>query len=313
MKKILISIIRKVIPTRVYRMIKGLPYLVPDGYRTRIQRYEDIAHRKHKFCNDAKMARLRLYCHILDKGLHRDDWEPGHSVNSYREAKTLVEQLDLAVELKDNSCLVWAKEIVHEYETRQQLDPKKINPLYAKQHVRSGSPEVLLELLQTRTSTRSLKNEAISKDVIKQIALAAAEAPSSCNRQTIRIFSTIDNAESLEVLKCFRGFTGFSEHIPCALVFCVDLRPYTFPGEIFVPTVDASLATENAVLMASVLGVSATLLSWGSSTVEENNRLRNLLNIPEYYEIVVGAACGYPAREAIRPKRKSVDDILFIK
>ena len=82
------------------------------------------------------------------------------------------------------------------------------------------------------------------------------------------------------------------------------------PRELFVPHLDVGLAAENAALMASSFGLSIVFLSWGSRTADNEHRLRTRFAIPEHYEIVVGAACGYPSLSPVRPARKRVTDTL---
>jgi nitroreductase len=85
------------------------------------------------------------------------------------------------------------------------------------------------------------------------------------------------------------------------------------PMELFVPHVDVGLVAGHAALMASALGLSITYLSWASRTKEHELALRQLLTIPDHYEVVVGAACGYPLRVAVKPQRKPVRTTLVYR
>jgi len=288
------------------------PLILPASYRSRLERYEDIALGDVEHNDDSQFALLRQYAHELDKGLHRKDWVPGHGESAYQKSRCLYRRL-IGNESPPNDVFRWIQNILSEYEQRKRQAPGEVAPLASTEEPFRLPPEDMARAIAARVSSRWFQQKKIQDAVLEQIAEAAVQAPSSCNRQTLQIFATLDPARALEILKCFKGFTGFSPFIPCAMVFCADLRPYQFPNELFIPTLDTALAVENALLMASAHGLNATLLTWGSRNAEEDRRLRHLLEIPNHMEIVVGAACGYPEQNAIRPARKSVAETLRLK
>ncbi|HPR69556.1 MAG TPA: nitroreductase family protein [Kiritimatiellia bacterium] len=304
------NLLRQLIPLRIRRCLRS-PLILPGSYRSRLDRYEQIALGGVEHSSDSQLAQLRQYAHELDKGLHRKDWEPGHGEAVYQKARCLYGQLAGNAASPDG-VFRWIQDILSEHEQRQHQPPDQVTPLAAEHEPFRLDPDAMAKAIAARVSSRWFQSRTIPETVLNQIVEAAAQAPSSCNRQTLQIFASLDPARTIEILKCFKGFTGFSPFIPCAMVFCADLRPYLFPNELFIPTLDTALAVENALLMASAHGLNATLLTWGSRNTEEDRRLRRILGIPDHIEIVVGAACGYPEKNAIRPARKSVADTLWL-
>jgi len=107
-------------------------------------------------------------------------------------------------------------------------------------------------------------------------------------------------------MKQFKGATGISEYVPGFMVFCADMRGYSYPAERMLPVVDVSLGMQSAALVAHAHGLSMTFLSWAQHTAGEDTALRELFDIPDYHEIVAGALCGYPAVSVEAPARKSI-------
>lgn len=301
--------IRKMLGEKSMKKIRLLrtPYLIHRNYEERIGIYVNLEDQSFTKDIEYYLSILRMNAHVLDKGLNRDDWEPNHSYSVYKKVKELLANVG---DLNDDS-VTWANEIVCEYESRQTMARKESASREIREPLISG--DTVLKFLQERTSSRAYRAERVSLQVVEKITEAALESPWSCSRQALRVYGSVDPAMALKVLSHFPGFTCFGRFVPCALVFCVDLRPYGMPSEIFVPHLDTGLAVENACLMASAIGLSTTLLSWGARLPKDEAGLRQFFEIPNYFEIVVGCACGYPARYPVRPPRKAVSKTLFLK
>ena len=64
------------------------------------------------------------------------------------------------------------------------------------------------------------------------------------------------------------------------------------------------LHNQNMILKATELGLSTLIMG-----IRDENKIREMLNIPAEETIVSVIALGYKDIEVDRPKRKSVDDI----
>ena len=107
MKKIIGKLLRKILPYKIYKLIANGFILVPRYYKTFIQdteKYMDISMQN----DDQKdILLMRKYGHIIDKGLHRKDAEPGHSKNIYYLLKQTIDKLSQNSIKKDPTYL-WA-------------------------------------------------------------------------------------------------------------------------------------------------------------------------------------------------------------
>ncbi len=301
-------VITRSVPRSLLRCVRMIvsPYILPGSYKGRLVRYERTERGRFSSNRESDLALLRMYSHVVDKGLNRPDWMPGHGHASYMMAKGLLEKHALT----DDPSVVWARQIIGEYEKRQMACCGSTPHLGMLVYPPPIKPDDLLRQMRYRISSRSYEDRRVGIGSIERIVEAALEAPWSCSRQALRVYASVNPDVACSVAHCFRGFSSFGSFVPCIMVFCVDLRPYSIPAELFVPHLDVGLACANAALMASSLGLAMVFLSWGSRTVDDERRLRTQFAIPDHYEIVVGACCGYPDRNPVRPARKKVADTL---
>ena len=281
--------------------------LVPGHYQEIVRNVElvtDLQRSSETLDNDYRAQKLRQYAHIVDKGLQRFDCEPGHSFRWYQLAQETLSQISDSTFLQDPS-VTWATQIIRKYERLQ----------CGEHAARRSEPEFeiaceygrLVDTIKTRRSIRFYSKRTVDLDVIEKIVEVINWSPTSCNRQTAKVFVTNDPSLVRSCLATCQGATGFSEFVPCFLCFCADLRPYAMPQEIWLPVLDVSLGIQNCCLVAHTLGLSTTLLSWAQHSDEDERELRHLLGIPNYYQIVVNGALGYPECSAPVPLRKSVE------
>lgn len=303
--------LKRCLPVQALEVVRKLrhPYLLDWRYANRMRRYEQFDCLNQGGVIQHHGATVRRLAHNVEKGLNRSDFEPGHSCHVYDQVKDILDHYD-----GDDGTAEWARSLLQDYESAQG-DVAMLEGKYRREYQRTSDhldPSALLSFLRLRRSCREYQDKLVLESEIKRIVEAGLEAPSSCSRQALRVFCSLTPEKSKAVLNCFTGFTCFSENVPAAMVFCVDLRPYFLPKELFVPTLDVGLAASNAALMATSLDLSMTYLSWGARRPEQEERLRRLMGIPEYCEIVVGATCGYPAYVPHRPERKHVNSALTI-
>jgi nitroreductase len=252
-----------------------------------------------------KRAMLRKYAHIIEKGLLRRDFVKGHSRSVYNGAKYILHQLKES----DESSVKWACFILEGYEKKNNggvLEKREDNLLKGK--YANVEYEKLFSLMKNRRSIRFYKHNEVSRNIVEQIIEPANWAPSSCNKQPIKIFCT-NKAELARVcLKQFKGGTCFGDYIPSFFVFCADIRAYVLPGEMFLPHIDVSLGVQNLLLAASTLGLEGTILSWAQKDNLEEKNIREILDIPVYYQIICGLVLGYPEFYPSPPARKSLNE-----
>lgn len=255
------------------------------------------------------MAELRKNGHLIDKGLQRSGWEPGHSSQAYAEAKSILSRLKTSRILHDPS-VIWVKEIITDYENIR----KSKNMISRRMDYQNTlcTLDSLLDAIHTRRSIRQYQRRPITEEIIKKIVDVINWSPTSCNRQTAKVFATNDAATVQSCLKLCPGGGGFGNFVPLFICFCSDIRAYEMATEVMMPYIDVSLGIQNCNLVAHTLGISMTLLSWAGHTNQQDRKLRQILGINANYEVIVNAVGGYPEHGVVAPSRKTIDSTLSL-
>jgi nitroreductase len=248
---------------------------------------------------------MRKYAHIIDKGLHRENAEPGHSQSTYNLLKRIVEKLS-NYPIKDDPTYLWATEKLRLYEQLQN-DPNHFASLHGESLFPSIDYKMLFELIKQRRSNRDFEVKNVTEEVILQLKDVVNWAANSCNKQPIRLFVTNNPQIAKECLKQCKGGTGFGDFIPSFWVFTANCRGYVWPSEANLPFIDTSLGAQNVFLAATTLGLSGTILSWAQKDNYEENKLRTILNIPSDYQIIFCSVIGYAKSTFLTPNRKKID------
>ncbi len=287
--------------------------LLPSGYRSSVKQLARIPNDK-KFAKEMGKQEvwnydLRRVAHILEKGLCHPAWTPGHSTTVRNELEELLIKVSESGAKNDPSYL-WAKSIIDEYDESQRAKQTKRN-LKGYDATREGI-ECLDVLLRSRRSIRNYQDRHIDDSVLNDLIESVNWSSTSCNRQPARVYVVRSSKRVSSVMKRFAGSTGFSRNVPCALVFCADMRAYTMPMEMYLPSIDVSLGIQNLALKAQNSGLSLTLMSWAHHSDLDDEGLRRDLGIPEWEQIVVGGLLGYPATTMSAPGRKTVEQTAVI-
>jgi nitroreductase len=302
-KNIIFGPLRK-LKALIWHQLYGL--VVPAQYREYVNTVAkirimqtDSRYQNHEYWTQ----KLRQAAHILDKGINTDQWEAGRSVFWYERAKEILEEIEVPEGTEDSS-IVWANDVIKRYEN---LQSQKKNCRRIRPNLEFGCyNEELQYVIRERRSVRSFNEQKVPLDVIEKIIEVINWSPTSCNKQTAKIFVTNNPSLSRICLSTCKGGTGFGEFVPSFLCFCADLRSYSLPEEMFLPFIDISLGIENCALVSYSLGMSLTLLSWALHTDADEKKLRSLLEIPEYYQIIVNGVLGFPKYIPEAPQRKPV-------
>ena len=170
------------------------------------------------------------------------------------------------------------------------------------------------QIIKQRRSIRKYKKKPVSNEQIQLLIQAAVEAPSWKNSQPAR-YHVITSQPLLNEFKerCLPEFN--QENCKDAPVLIVTTfiknrsgfeRDGTASNELANSwgCYDLGLHNQNMILKATELGLSTLIMG-----IRDENKIREMLNIPAEETIVSVIALGYKDIEVDRPKRKSVDDI----
>jgi len=168
------------------------------------------------------------------------------------------------------------------------------------------------ELIQKRESCRSYKDTPVENEKLHRCIEAARLSPSACNSQPWRYIVVNDPELRPKIAKCVQdmGMNKFTNECPAfAVVLEVEANVLSRLGgkvknQKFAP-IDIGLSVAHFCLEATDLGLSTCILGWLNE-----DKLREVLEIPKDERVRLVLAVGYAANDTIRPKqRKPVEEI----
>lgn len=181
---------------------------------------------------------------------------------------------------------------------------------YTKEQFFSKTNCPFNEFALSRHSTRHFKGEVPIDDIKKAIELAQC-APSACNEQPTRVHVITDKTLVKEVMEMQQGNRGFGHLVEQVIILTtkyVGCNKYSWR---YNPFIDTGIYTMNLLYALHFYKIGAIPLIW-LNTKERNDRLRELLSIPEYEVPCVVIGVGNVDDTTVCPvsQRNDIDYIL---
>ncbi|CAH0992829.1 hypothetical protein SIN8267_02966 [Sinobacterium norvegicum] len=166
-------------------------------------------------------------------------------------------------------------------------------------------------ICHARSTIRNFIDKEVDSEVVKRAVKLAQRCPSTCNRQTPRIYHIKDKQLIDKALTIHNGTRGFNENISCLLVVCGDLRATQGIKDLNQVYVDSGIFAMNLLYSLQYNGLGACILHWAVST-KVDKKLRKLLSIKDAHNVSCMIGVGYMPDEfnVAYSERLSVDDIL---
>lgn len=165
-----------------------------------------------------------------------------------------------------------------------------------------------LTLAQKRYSCRRFEQKKVEKEKLEKILEAGRIAPTAVNYQPQRVLVIQDEQKLARLDEC----TKFGWGAPVLMIICYDKtiswkRKQDGRDEGII---DASIATTHMMLEVEDLGLGTT---WIGSFYPD--KIREVYQIPENFEIVALLPIGYPAEDSepspMHGKRNSLNEMVF--
>ena len=166
-----------------------------------------------------------------------------------------------------------------------------------------------INTIMNRRSIRAFTDEPISAEDKSLILEAAFRAPTAGNQQLYTIIDVTDQAVK-EALVPICDDQPFIASAPLVLIFLADcLKWYNafkgagceprIPdvGDLMLAVSDTNIAAENAVIAAESLGIGSCYIG---DVMENCEKLRSLLSLPEYVFPAAMLVFGHPAPNAMK-------------
>jgi nitroreductase len=174
-----------------------------------------------------------------------------------------------------------------------------------------NSTEMVLENIYTRTSIRSYVSRDIEKEKVEQMLRAAMSAPTANNRQPWA-FIVVNDRAVLNQLADSLPYAKMLTEAPLAIVVCGDLLKGA-EGETSAYWVqDASAATENLLLAAHGLGLSAVWTGVYPNT-KRVEAVKSVLSLPANIIPLNVIPIGYPKGPQTPKDKWKTDNIHYNK
>ena len=161
----------------------------------------------------------------------------------------------------------------------------------------------VLEAIKKRISVRAYQDKPIPEEKLRKILEAARLAPSARNSQDYQLIVVKDENIRRELAD---GDTSepFIYTAPVVIV-AVALKPeYVMPGGIPAHPVDIAIAIDHITLVAVKEGLGSCWIGGFNQA-----RVKEILAIPDKYQVVVLLSLGYPAENPDRKARKPLRQI----
>ncbi|MGB4208800.1 MAG: nitroreductase family protein [Thermovirgaceae bacterium] len=173
---------------------------------------------------------------------------------------------------------------------------------------------VVRELIWGRCSIRNWIDRPVPDELIEQILEAGRAAPVGCNLGAVR-FVVLRTPEEKNMI-----WSDISTDNAVIIVLCFDKRVSETVGQDkTVPQnlgYDAAAAGDHMLLMAHALGLGGVWLSKTAKsdhTEDTGKMFKELYGLPDYIEVAMHIAVGWPASGIIKSKRPALSDMIIKK
>jgi nitroreductase len=166
----------------------------------------------------------------------------------------------------------------------------------------------ILDIIKNRRSVRDFTNEEIPGSAVEALVDALRWAPSAGNLQSRKFYFVFneDVKKKLAQTGLKQDFVSFIARAPLVIVACADHQLASRYGERGIHLYciqDTAASVQNLLLAAHELGLGTC---WVGAFKEE--KVREILNLPENLIPVAIVPVGYPARIPKAPDRVSSQD-----
>lgn len=172
------------------------------------------------------------------------------------------------------------------------------------------------ECIKGRRSIRKFTQEPIDHSLLAEIVETASYAPSWKHTQIVRYIAVEGAMKDKIADECTSAFPNngaIIKNAPMLIVVTVIKNRCGYERDGSFTTrrgdswqmFDAGIASQTFCLAAYEHGIGSVI-----EGIFDDQKVAELLNVPEDKEVVALIPIGYPAEEPVAPKRKPVNDLL---
>lgn len=280
-----------------------------------------------------RRAHIHLLSHTLEYGMSLSDPRKGFGMEKvrmlcaemqiYLSAYGRDETMEMALAVLASHIAFTAAQGADASEPRALLEPMLAETGPASSTVSGGTEQVraadiarharidFLSFMEKRNSVRQYADRAVEFEKVERAVRAAQQTPSSCNRQTCKVYAFTDKNSVARILSHHDGNRGFGDQLGGVFVVTVDLSHWNSVGERNQGWIDGGMFAMTLALGLHAEGLGACMLNW-SAPRERDKALRACVGIPDHEIVITLIGFGHMRDEFRVPvsRRKSLDMVL---
>ena len=162
----------------------------------------------------------------------------------------------------------------------------------------------LKEAIRKRQSIRDYEDRPIPEDKLTRVLEAARLAPSASNRQPWKFIVVKEKERRQELAQAANG-QAFVGEAPIIIVAVATNVEHVMPCGVHSHPVDLAIAVDHMTLAAAGEGLGTCWIGAFSQ-----QRVKDILAVPEQYRVVTLFPLGFPRRERDLKMRKNLEEIV---
>jgi nitroreductase len=162
----------------------------------------------------------------------------------------------------------------------------------------------VIEVIRRRRSIRTYADQAVEQDKIERLLDAARLAPSAANRQPWRFIVVTDRVRRAALAAAAAG-QEFVADAPVVIVACAEPTDHAVGSEQNHYPIDVTIALSHVSLQAVAEGLGTCWI-----TGFDEDRVRQILDIPPRVRVIQLLVLGYPAGEPRPLSRVPLEQIV---
>jgi nitroreductase len=169
----------------------------------------------------------------------------------------------------------------------------------------------LMDIIKGRRSIRKYEDREVPEELINQILDSVKWSPSWSNTQCWEVILVKDPVikELLQATLIKNPATKAMVQAPIVLVLCGKLKSSGYYSDKVATKLgdwfmfDLGIATQSICLTAYSLGLGTVIVG-----LFDQNKAKEILGLPDGYELVNMIPLGYPAKDPEAPKRREISE-----
>lgn len=162
----------------------------------------------------------------------------------------------------------------------------------------------VMDAIKQRRSVRAYSDQKVPEAALEKVLEAARLAPSASNKQPWKFVVVRDKEKRQKLMKAAKN-QSFVGQAP-VIIAAVALNPeYIMSCEVPSYPVDLAIAVDHMTLAAVDEGLGTCWI--GAFNQQE---VKDILQIPNYYQVVALLPLGYPDDQPRRKLRKRLEEIV---